>query len=61
MGVKSEVFITETTENSEQTTKRKPLSYVLRKPAGEDGSRWSWRRGIHLEVTLDVKVILDLN
>ena len=23
------------------------LSNVLRKPAGEDGSRWRWRRGIH--------------
>ena len=27
------------------------LSNVLRKPAGEDGSRWRWRRGIHLEAT----------
>ena len=27
------------------------LSNVLRKPAGEDGSRWRWRWGIHLEVT----------
>ena len=27
------------------------LSNVLRKPAGEDGSRWRWRKGIHLEVT----------
>ena len=37
--VKSSLYKQQTTYGS--------LSNVLRKPAGEDGCRWRWRRGIH--------------